>query len=195
VDLAHLRALLDAMTSEANAVLASEGIAPAQRRFVHTVDLRYLGQYHEVPVETTEAQLRDGAWDAVRNAFHDRHDQLYGYALREDDAVVELVSVRITALGISEKPPLVGEDLAGAGVEHLRKGERSVYQPESGKFSPTPVYDGDRLRHGNRLEGPAIIEKVTTTIFVPDGFTLAVDALGGCVLEDAAARSSHDDHA
>jgi N-methylhydantoinase A len=173
------------MTEEANGVLASEGIAAPQRRFAHTVDLRYLGQYHEVSVETTAAQLRGGAWDAVREAFHDRHDRLFGYALREDDAVVELVSIRISALGSTEKPPSVDEPLSDAGVGHLRKGQRSVYQPETGDFAPTPVYDGDRLRHGNRLEGPAMIEKVTTSIFVPAGFTLAVDALGGCVLEDS----------
>ena len=186
IDRRHLCALLDAMTEEAHGVLASEGIAEPLRRFVHTVELRYLGQYHEVPVEATEAQLRGGSWDAIREAFHDRHDRLFGYALREDDAVVELVSIRISALGRTEKPPSVNEPLSDAGVEHLRKGERSVYQPESGRFAPTPVYDGDRLRHGNRLEGPAIIEKVTTSIFVPAGFTLAVDALGGCVLEDRA---------
>jgi N-methylhydantoinase A len=184
VDRGHLGALLDAMMEEANGVLASEGIAAPQRRFAHTVDLRYLGQYHEVSVETTAAQLREGAWDAIREAFHDRHDRLFGYALREDDAVVELVSIRISALGGTDKPQSVNEPLSDAGVEHLRKGQRSVYQPESGGFAPTPVYDGDRLRHGNRLEGPAMIEKVTTSIFVPAGFTLAVDAFGGCVLED-----------
>jgi N-methylhydantoinase A len=61
-----------------------------------------------------------------------------------------------------------------------------VYQPDTGAFAPTPVYDGDGLRHGNRLQGPAIIEKVTTSIFVPAGFGVAVDAAGGCVLEDQA---------
>jgi N-methylhydantoinase A len=188
IDRAHLCALLGAMTEEANAVLASEGIASPQRRFAHMVDLRYLGQYHEVSVETTAARLREGAWDAIREAFHERHDRLFGYALREDDAVVELVSIRISALGSTEKPPPVYEPLSDAGVEHLRKGQRSVYQPDSGEFAPTPVYDGDGLRHGNRLEGPAMIEKVTTSIFVPAGFTLAVDAFGGCVLEDQASE-------
>src|SRR5512140_170596 len=188
VDRGHLCKLLDAMTDEANDVLASEGIAAPHRRFVHTVDLRYLGQYQEVSGETTAAQLRDGAWDAIREAFHDRHDRLFGYALREDDAVVELVSVRISALGSTDKPPPVNEPLSDPGVGHLRKGQRSVYQPESGDFAQTPVYDGDRLRHGNRLEGPAIVEKVTTSIFVPAGFTLAVDSVGSCVLEDQATR-------
>jgi N-methylhydantoinase A len=186
IDCTHLCGLLDAMTDEANGVLASEGIAAPLRRFEHAVDLRYLGQYHEVSVETTAAQLREGMWDAIREAFHDRHDRLFGYALREDDAVVELVSLRVSALGSTGKPPLVDEPLSVAGVEHLRKGQRSVYQPGSGTFAQTSVYDGDRLRHGNRLEGPAMIEKVTTSIFVPAGFTLAVDAFGGCVLEDQA---------
>ncbi|HKB55859.1 MAG TPA: hydantoinase/oxoprolinase family protein [Ramlibacter sp.] len=186
VDQRHLCSLLDAMTGEADGVLAAEGIAAPLRRFVHTVDLRYLGQYHEVPVETTAAQLRGGAWDAIREAFHDRHDRLYGYALREDEAVVELVSIRISALGATDKPASVEQPASEAGVGHLRKGERRVYQPDRGEFAPTPVYDGDRLQHGNRLAGPAIIEKVTTSIFVPAGFTLAVDAFGGCVLEDRA---------
>ncbi len=186
VDRGHLCTLLDAMIEEAHRVLASEGIAAPLRRFMHTVDLRYLGQYHEVSVETAAAQLREGSWDAIREAFHARHDRLFGYALREDDAMVELVSIRISALGVTDKPPLVNEPLSDAGVQHLRKGQRSVYQPGSGDFAQTPVYDGDRLQHGNRLVGPAIIEKVTTSIFVPAGFTLAVDAFGGCVLEDQA---------
>ncbi len=188
VDRGHLGALLDAMTEEAHGVLASEGISPSQRRLVHALDLRYLGQYHEVAVETTADQLREGAWDAIREAFHQRHDRLFGYALREDDAAVELVSIRIAALGGTDKPAAVHEPLSEASVEHLCKGHRSVYQPDSGGFAQTPVYDGDRLRHGNRLEGPAMIEKVTTSIFVPAGFSLAVDALGGCVLEDQSKR-------
>ena len=29
-----------------------------------------------------------------------------------------------------------------------------------------PVYDGHRMRHGNRIAGPAMIEQVTTDVFV-----------------------------
>ena len=65
-----------------------------------------------------------------------------------------------------------------------------MFQPGTGGLAETPVYDGDRLRHGNRLEGPAIVERITTTIFVPTGFTLAVDSFGGCVLEDHAAEAA-----
>jgi N-methylhydantoinase A/oxoprolinase/acetone carboxylase beta subunit len=46
-----------------------------------------------------------------------------------------------------------------------------------------PVYDGDRLVHGNRLAGPAIVESVNTTIVVPRGWSARYDGLGNCLLE------------
>ena len=182
----RIGALVDEMTAEADAVLESEGIASGRRRLSYALDLRYRGQYHEVSVAVSAGQLRDGEWEAIREAFHARHDRLYGYALRDEATPVEIVSVRLSAVGVTDKPPPVEVPFDGADARHALKGSRAVFQPEAGEFRDTPVFDGDRLRHGNRLQGPAIVEKVTTTIFVPAGFALAVDALGGCVLEDQA---------
>jgi N-methylhydantoinase A len=183
-DVGPLAALVDEMVREADSVLGSEGIEPTDRRLNHSVDLRYLGQYHEVSVQVTAEQINQGRWTEIREAFHDHHDKLYGYALREPDAVVELVSVRISALGITDKPPTRNEPPVDSDTRHLIKGYRDVFQPEAGDFARTAVYDGDALRNGNQLTGPAIVEKITTTIFVPFGFTLAVDSSGGFVLED-----------
>ena len=188
IDRAHVTGLLEAMAAEAAAVLASEGAAEAQRRFAFALDLRYQGQYHEVTVEVPEAWLRDGAWGAIRDTFHDRHDRLYGYSLRDEGTPVQLVSLRLSAAGKTDKPPIVPDLPSGPDAEHVRKGSRPVFQPDSADFADTPVYDGDRLRRGNRLAGPAIIEKVTTTIVLPAGFTLEVDAQGGCVLDDLTAE-------
>ncbi|MCC7121844.1 MAG: hydantoinase/oxoprolinase family protein, partial [Gammaproteobacteria bacterium] len=190
VDRKRLLALVEAMIDEANGVLEAEGIAAGQRRFVLSFELRYLGQYHEVSVEVPIGWLGTGAWDAARNAFHERHDRLYGYALREEGTPVELVSLRIAAVGHTDKPAARREPRSEPDAEHARKGSRPVYQPQARAFADTPVYDGDRLRHGNRLEGPAIVEKVTTTVFVPAGFWLEVDALGGFLLEDHAMEVS-----
>ncbi|MGB8437107.1 MAG: hypothetical protein WCE38_22905, partial [Burkholderiales bacterium] len=53
-----------------------------------------------------------------------------------------------------------------------------MYIPEKQAFESVPVYDGHALRHGNRITGPAMIEEVTTAIFVSDAYDCAVDALG-----------------
>ena len=186
----RLVALLEAMIAEAQAVLGTEGIAPRDQAMALSLDLRYLGQYHEVPVEVPIAWLRSGQWDAIRGAFHDRHDRLYGYALRDEGTAVQLVSLRLAAAGRTDKPPLDREARAGADARHAIKGSRAVFDPRAEDFADTPVYDGDLLRHGNRLAGPAIVEKVTTTVYVPAAFSLEVDALVGFLLEDQPMRGN-----
>jgi N-methylhydantoinase A len=58
------------------------------------------------------------------------------------------------------------------------KGHRPVYIPSVKFFREIPVYDGETLVYGNRGEGPAIIEQVTTTTFVPPEYDFIVDAAG-----------------
>lgn len=185
-DPAVLNALADAMLAEADSTLAAEGIDRDRRHFVPSLDLRYLGQYHEVAVEIPLSALRNGDWAAMRNAFHDRHDQLYGYALRDENTPVELVSLRLSAIGETSKPAQRLQTPGDGAAGHALKGRRDVWQPEREAFAATPVYDGDQLRCGNLIEGAAIVEQVTTTVFVPAGFRLEVDVLGGFLLEDQA---------
>jgi N-methylhydantoinase A len=57
-----------------------------------------------------------------------------------------------------------------------------MYIPETKTFRDTPVYDGHKMHFGNRVSGPAMIEQVTTAIFVSDAYDCAVDALGSFVI-------------
>ena len=47
---------------------------------------------------------------------------------------------------------------------------------------PTPFYERDLLRAGDRLKGPAIIEQYDSTTVVPPGSRLHVDNLGNLVM-------------
>jgi N-methylhydantoinase A len=44
------------------------------------------------------------------------------------------------------------------------------------------VYDGEAMRPGNALAGPAIVETRDTTVVVHPGMRLGVDPLGNFVL-------------
>ncbi|MGQ0653779.1 MAG: hydantoinase/oxoprolinase family protein [Betaproteobacteria bacterium] len=169
----RIAALWDRMRKEAEATLEGEGIAPARRRFRCGMDLRYVGQYHEVTVEIPS--ISD--MKKIRELFHAQHDRLYGYALREEGTAIELLNLRLTAIGVTAKAPL--ERQARRKVDAV-KGRRPVYLEK--RFVTVPVYDGDRLCHGNRLKGPAIIESVNTTIVVPRGWSAQYDAAGSCIL-------------
>lgn len=186
VDRTRFLGILKDMEDEGRRTLAAEGIAPSRRRFRYALDLRYVGQYHEVRVEDVpEGDLKPLDLEAIKALFHRLHDRLYGYSLEAEDTVVELVNLRVTAVGETEKPTLRAEAKHGADAAHAHKGTRPIWEIDKGGFAEAPVYDGAALRHGNEIEGPAIVETAVTTILVPDGFHLAVDDVGTCVLTDA----------
>jgi N-methylhydantoinase A/oxoprolinase/acetone carboxylase beta subunit len=58
------------------------------------------------------------------------------------------------------------------------KGERDAYFEETNGFTKTTVYDGDKLIHGNILEGPCIVEEKMTTIVIPPGNRMRVGEYG-----------------
>lgn len=49
------------------------------------------------------------------------------------------------------------------------------------------VYDGDKLPPGATLDGPAVIEEITTSIVIEPGWAATLDASGVYVLEDKVA--------
>jgi N-methylhydantoinase A len=173
---------LDEMLSAGRTLLRSEGVSEDRMRFTMRLDLRYAGQYHEVMVEVPEALLRAANLDAIRRLFAQEHNRLYGYDLYAEGTQVEVVNIRLAAVGLVQKPALPMEPFAGADAQAALKGRRSMYLGSCDDFVAVDVYDGDRLRHGNTLAGPALIETVNTTIVLSDSFRLTVDAVGTCVL-------------
>ena len=60
--------------------------------------------------------------------------------------------------------------------EGALKGSREVYFTKPGKgFYKTEIYDYDRLRPGNRVKGPSVIETRITTIVIPPERVAKVD--------------------
>ncbi|WP_025322208.1 hydantoinase/oxoprolinase family protein [Deferrisoma camini] len=174
----RFRALCREMRDEGVRQLAAEGI-PEDRVETHVVlDLRYVRQYHEVSVEVPWDEALAADPEAFAARFHPQHDALYGYNLAEKGTPVELINVRVTTVGRTDKPRLAPEPLAGEDPSPAFKRSRSAYLPREKRFADVPVYDGMKLRHGNRIAGPAIIEQVNTTTFVTPEFSVVVDPLG-----------------
>jgi N-methylhydantoinase A len=172
VDCKEVDALYREMVEAAERTLAEEGIAGERVDIRFSADLHYIGQFNEVavPVPRAAALSSDELLAAV-DAFHDRHDALYGYAMR--GAPVELINLRVTARGITDKPQLEGGGPAGELTSPALLKNRPVYF--DGEFIDTPVYDGLRLHTGHLVAGPAIVAQPTTTIVVPPDFELGCD--------------------
>ena len=182
IDWPALLALIEAMRSEGGRLLETEGVAEAGRRHFVKFDCRYLKQYHEVSFVVPDAALTARDASAIAQVFHGEHDRLYGYALAEEATPVEVVNVRLQSVGEVDKPALTRDDPAGPDASGALKSRREVYIFEEDGFAEVPVYDGHALHHGNRIIGPAMIEEVTTAIFVSASYDCEVDATGSFVL-------------
>jgi N-methylhydantoinase A len=165
-------ALTDAALDRARAELAGAvrgtlGCEDARVEIAH--DVRYRGQAHELTVHLPRTDLA-----TLRRAFEDLHEERYGY--RDEDAPIEVVTIRATA---SVAGPRL--DLAFGDVERqCTRARREV------------VFDGERhdaeiLRGepapGERIVGPAICELPEATLAVAPGWSGAVDDAGTIVLE------------
>jgi N-methylhydantoinase A len=181
-DWARLATVVGGMRDEGDRLLASERIPEARRVFHVKFDCRYLKQYHEVSfvVPETAFAARDGA--AIAAAFHAEHNRLYGYSLEEQGVPVEIINVRVQALGLVDKPAFRAEPYAGADAGHALKGHRPAFVFETGDFREVPVYDGHKLQHGNRITGPALVEEETTAIVVSATFDAVTDRYGSLAL-------------
>jgi len=182
IDWARLAQMIDEMAADGAAQLDEERIPAARRRFDVKFDCRYIKQYHEVSFLVPRALIDARDVSGIAAAFHAEHNRLYGYSLEEENTPVEIINVRVQAIGATDKPAAREQAWSGADAGHALKGRRAVYVPERKAFEEVPVYDGHRMQCGNRITGPAMIEQETTAIFVSASFDCVVDTLGSFAL-------------
>ncbi len=182
LDWSGLQQLVDDLVAEGTAMLLEENIPAGKQRFHLKLDCRYQKQYHEVSVEVSRAWIKTRDADSIHTAFHTEHNRLYGYSLEDQDVGVDLINVRLQAVGVTEKPDFQTQRFAGEDASSALKGEREMYIFSARDFRPVSVYDGHQMQHGNRVCGPALIEQVTTAILVSDSYDCVVDKYGSFVV-------------
>ncbi len=180
LDLAELNRVFDEMEAAARRTLAAEGIPAERVAIVRGLDLRYLGQHHEVTVTAPAGEITPETLPEIARRFHEAHQRLFLYS--EPDSPLESINVRLTAAGAIPKTPLASWPAGGSDASPALKGNRPAYFGEAGGWVDTPIYDGGRLRAGNRIAGPAIVEEVTTTIVICPNDLAEIDRLGNVVI-------------
>jgi N-methylhydantoinase A len=169
---ADLATIFAGLADQGRADLLAEGTAPGDIVLERSLDMRYVGQSHEITV----LEPPDAEWIA---AFHSAHDLRYGH--RHDDEPVEIVSARLKAVGRGHPPEL--HPLPDAGpdpsVAHIGQGQ-AWFSPDEPVL--VDYYHRDKLGAGNRVVGPAIIFQLDTTTVLPPGWRAQVDAWGNLLL-------------
>jgi N-methylhydantoinase A len=144
--------------------------------------MRYVGQGHEVSVTLPDGALGPEHLTPIAIAFEDTYQALYGR--KGPDVPLEVINWRVVASG---PQPAMNLELSRDATNHTeaRKGSRSAYFPEHGRYVDTVVYDRYAFTPGMRFDGPAIVEERESTLIVGVGGRARVDERLNVIVEVA----------
>jgi N-methylhydantoinase A len=169
---------------------ALEGAGPDEVSLARTLGVRFRQQVHTVEVAVDPGTLDAAAGERVLERFVERYGLLYGEGALLLGGGNEVELHRVVGTRPIEPVAFPEHDSAGPDASAALKGERSAYFEPAG-FTATAVYDGDALRAGNEIDGPAIIERMGDSVVVPPGFRAQVDRLLTIRLAAAAAAAAN----
>jgi N-methylhydantoinase A len=156
---------------------ADDRPAPEPARTRVRYELRYRGQSFEL---TVESESTDPA--ALGEAFAWEHEQRYGY--RDEQAEVELVTIRVSAWGAAPTLSLTGA--AEGPPSHQPISRRSRRLVLGGRELEAEWLYGE-LPPGTRVLGPAVCALPDSTLLVAPGWEGEVDVHGTVRLLDTGA--------
>jgi len=185
-NLATIRRIMADLRQEADAWFEHESVKRADRKVELSFDMRYVGQNFEllVPVGSATAGRFPNlpSLEYLRKQFFLVHDQFYGFHNEADP--VEIVAVRLTTRAA----------IAKLSVSHATRKNAAEPKPIDRRpvwFSharplTTAVYDRPKLRSGQVIHGPAIIEQFDSTTVLYPKDRLIVESSGNLLVEVAA---------
>jgi N-methylhydantoinase A len=143
--------------------------------------MRYAGQNYELAIALPDGPIGPASLEALAEGFAAAHQRMYGF-IAEDDPM-QLVTFRVEAAGAVPKATFQPQPDAGPDAASAIIAQREVWLPEAGGFVACPVYERDRLRAGNRVVGPAIVEQMDATTVVLPGMVGTVEPYMNLILE------------
>jgi N-methylhydantoinase A len=176
---ARVNALFNEIETKGIEHLKSDGFSESNIDIERSMEMRYVGQVHECTVAIGSFEINAQTVEQVKDAFHDRHEQLFTYCERQSP--VELVNIESTLYGRVERPnpaELVGD----SRLEDALKGNRNLIFSDDGKATSVPVYDGARISAGHRFSGPAVVEEETATFVIQPGWQVELHSSASYVI-------------
>ncbi len=179
-----IAAVLDQLAAGVRTVLQEDAVGPIT--VSPFADMRYVGQSYEltIPLEPT---ITPATLTRILKRFHQAHQQRFGYAASDDP--VELVNLRVRGSGPpadlrlprSNQPPVPDPCAPDMRISTWFRAE----EPDT-----IACWSRDRLRHGNILNGPALVYQYDSTILIDPAWQARVDAWSNLILSPACPERS-----
>lgn len=155
--------------------MRAAGVDPATCTFRHRIEMRYRGQMNEVTLDWPVPHFAPHDVEVLREMFESHYEKRFGVGTTRPEMPLELISFRVEATHPTRRPALAALDDITIDAEERRS--RPVYIRGEG-FLEAEIIDFETLRPGQVYCGPSVIERSTTTIWLPPGASATMDAYG-----------------
>jgi N-methylhydantoinase A len=182
LDLPRLNGVLADLEQQSTQIVR-QGDPAARIEVRRWVDVRYVGQGHELAIALPEGPLDERAIEQLREAFESRYERQYGMRI----AGVALEFLTWTVSASAQAPALPARPHAPEPTPAQAQAQRQVFDAHTGQWLMHPVYARTALAVGAWLDGPALVAEEQTTTVVPQGWRASLDGLGHLHLIDQTA--------
>ena len=182
-DANRINAMLAEMSEEATGAVAEGASEDDDLVETRLVELRYVGQGHELRVNLPNRPLTQGDAGAIRADFEAAYETIYGLSIGDMD--IQSVSWSVTVATKTEAPEKAA-NVDGASAAPVT-GSRDLYDAAAGEILKSTLYWRSDLPPGTKVSGPAVIAEDETSTVVPANFSAAINSLGYIVMTDEGA--------
>jgi N-methylhydantoinase A len=169
-----LNRIISRLQKQADAWFKQNEVSPRQKRIKISADIRYSNQSHELNLPLPETALIMKDMLSLQKEFHKIHAKTYG--LSSPGESIQIVNVRLRAIKLLPRHEMPAYDSPGSSAVKEPKKRQTVWIKNE-KWD-CPFYERSRLRRGERIEGPAVIQENESTTLVMPGWHLRVDKSG-----------------
>lgn len=170
-DAEKINQTLAGLIQEGDMELARLGVAKKRRRFDLILEMRYVGQHHEISVLWKHGEFTAESWQTIETEFYDTHEKIYEYA--ERDRGCEIINLHLACyeeMGQNTLFPM------GSIKSNGKTKKVSGYPFNMDDEIIVPVYNEGDLQQV--ITGPALIDFDYTTLVVPENFFCTLDDEG-----------------
>ena len=185
-ELEQVNRILEEMSREAHSMNLQQNAGSEETVEERKVDVRYLGQGHELTIPINPGKLSTKDVEELREKFEELYHQIYGLNLPEME--VEAISWSVTV----KSPEATTSQKNSEGMDQTVPepiGLREVFDTNLERVEQAKVYNRSDLCAGQSIHGLCVIQEPETTVIVPQGFMGWMNPLGHIILEDQNKKS------
>jgi N-methylhydantoinase A len=177
VDPEPLHALAGKLAAEVLADLAADGVAEEGRSVHFETDMRFRRQAWELTVSLPPGPLDGATFERLGEDFRAEYARRYGEGSMMLGTTLELVTLRAIGIGRTVRASLDASrrEAVAAGTAAPASGTRAVRLTRGEARHAVTTHHGPELRPGHEIAGPALIDGVDTTIWIPANATARMD--------------------